>query len=210
MIKDKFQQVEVASMLIERGADFTAQNKYERLHYGYLLRVLRLEMPARACLPVSTVSAAAPEPYKRISPRRSSIQYQKRRPSMSASESTKERMLGEKRCGTPGRTAPHYEHNPESIISIAKKPSHMKREKGHTYQYQEDGPWGDNERGEERRDGAWREFWIWVEGMRELGARKVQDFFGVHRRGRRRWDVKVKEVECRGSMHEGAEEEGDV
>lgn len=51
---------------------------------------------------------------------------------------------------------------------------------------------------------------IRVEGMRELGARKVQDFFGVHRRGRRRWDVKVKEVDCRGSMHEGAEEEGDV
>src|SRR5258708_3467009 len=84
------------------------------------------------------------------------------------------------------------------------------RERYHTYQYEKDGPWGKNERGEERRDGARREFWLWAEGMRELGARLVEDFFWVHRRGSRRRDVKVKEVECRGTVHEGAEEEGDM
>jgi hypothetical protein len=46
--------------------------------------------------------------------------------------------------------------------------------------------------------------------MRELRARLVKYFFWVHRRGSRRWDVKVKEVECRRTVHEGAEEEGDM
>jgi hypothetical protein len=63
------------------------------------------------------------------------------------------------------------------------KPNHTKRERYHTYQYEEDGPWGKNERGEERRNGARREFWLRAEGMRDLGARLVEDFFWVHRRG---------------------------
>ena len=86
----------------------------------------------------------------------------------------------------------------------------MKREVYHTYQYEENRPGGNNERGEERRDGARGEFWIWAECMRELGARMVQDFFWVHRRGSRRRDVKVKEVECRGIVHKRAKEEGNM
>lgn len=49
-----------------------------------------------------------------------------------------------------------------------------------------------------------------MEGMHDLGACLVEDFFWVHRRGSRRRDVEVKEVECHGSVHEGAEEEGDM
>jgi hypothetical protein len=44
--------------------------------------------------------------------------------------------------------------------------------------------------------------------MHKLGARMVEDFFWMDRRGRGRWDVKLKEVDYRGAMHEGAEEEG--
>lgn len=79
-----------------------------------------------------------------------------------------------------------------------------------TYQYEEGGPWGKNERGEERGDGPRREFWVWAEGMHELGAWEVENFFWVYRRGSRRWDVEVKELECRGTVHEGTEEEGDM
>ena len=46
--------------------------------------------------------------------------------------------------------------------------------------------------------------------MRELGAWVVENFFWVNRRGGRRWDVEVEEVECRGTVHEGTEEEGDM
>jgi hypothetical protein len=46
---------------------------------------------------------------------------------MRASESTKESTLGEKRLGIPGRKAPHYEYNPESLISNGQKRNHMKR-----------------------------------------------------------------------------------
>lgn len=46
--------------------------------------------------------------------------------------------------------------------------------------------------------------------MRELGAWKVENFLWVYRRGSRRWDVEVKEVECHGTVHEGTEEEGDL
>jgi hypothetical protein len=44
--------------------------------------------------------------------------------------------------------------------------------------------------------------------MHKLGARMVEDFFWMHWRGRGRWDVKLKEVDYRGAVHEGAEEEG--
>ena len=79
-----------------------------------------------------------------------------------------------------------------------------------TYQYEENSPGGKNERGKERRDGARGEFWIWAEDMRDLGAGMVQDCVWVHRRGSRRRDVKVKEVECRRIVHKRAEEEGDM
>jgi hypothetical protein len=46
--------------------------------------------------------------------------------------------------------------------------------------------------------------------MRELGAWEVENFFRVYRRGSRRWDVEVKEVECRGTVLEGTEEERDM
>jgi hypothetical protein len=51
------------------------------------------------------------------------------RPSMRARESTKEKTLGEKRWGMPGRTAPHYECIPETIVSNAQNPNRMKRER---------------------------------------------------------------------------------
>ena len=46
--------------------------------------------------------------------------------------------------------------------------------------------------------------------MRELGAWVVENFFCMYRRGSRRCDVEVKEVECRGTVHEGTEEEGNT
>jgi len=51
---------------------------------------------------------------------------------MRARESTKKRMLGEKRCGMPGRTAPHYEHSQDAIISDAQMLNRMKKRKGTT------------------------------------------------------------------------------
>ena len=45
---------------------------------------------------------------------------------MRASDSTKESTLGQKRRGTPGRTAPHYKYNPEGIISNGQKRNGMK------------------------------------------------------------------------------------
>lgn len=79
-----------------------------------------------------------------------------------------------------------------------------------TYQYEEDGPWGKNKRGEERGDGPRREFWVWTEGMHDLGAWEVQNFFWVYWRGCRPRDVEVEEVECRGTVHEGTKEEGNM
>jgi hypothetical protein len=43
--------------------------------------------------------------------------------------------------------------------------------------------------------------------MDELGAWVVENFFWVYRCGSRRWDAEVKEVECRGIVHEGTKEE---
>jgi hypothetical protein len=89
---------------------------------------------------------------------------------MRARESTKERMLGEKRCGIPGRTAPHYEHNEKTIVSNTEAEPDEAKKRYHTYQHKEDGPWRKNERGEESRDGAKGEFWFRTEGMHKLGA----------------------------------------
>jgi hypothetical protein len=124
---------------------------------------------------------------------------------MRASESTKESTLGEKMRGTPGRTAPHYEHNTQRISSVTDR-----SDSGTTYQYEEDGPWGKNKRGEKRGDGPRGEFLVWAEGVCELGAWVVENLFWVYWRGSRRWDVEVKEVKCRGAVHEGAEEEGNM
>jgi hypothetical protein len=49
---------------------------------------------------------------------------------MRASESTNDRILIEKRCGTPGRTAPHYKHNPREYHQHRRKPNHIMHEKG--------------------------------------------------------------------------------
>lgn len=84
---------------------------------------------------------------------------------MRASESTKERILGEKRWGTRGRTTPHYEYDTEGIVSNAKSPARTKRERNHTYQSKEDDPWGQNESSEKRRDEAKGCIRFWAEGM---------------------------------------------
>jgi hypothetical protein len=84
---------------------------------------------------------------------------------MRASERTKERMLGEKRCGTRGRTAPHYEYKTESIVNNAYEQSRTKRKRCHTYQCKENSPRGEDERGEECRDGAKGQSRLRVEGM---------------------------------------------
>lgn len=51
---------------------------------------------------------------------------------------------------------------------------------------------------------------VWMEGMHELGAWVVENIFWVYRRGSRRWDVEIEEVECRGAVHEGTEKEGNM
>jgi hypothetical protein len=43
--------------------------------------------------------------------------------------------------------------------------------------------------------------------MDELRARLVENFFRVYRRGSRRWDVEIEEVDCCGIVHKRAEEQ---
>jgi hypothetical protein len=74
---------------------------------------------------------------------------------MRARESTKKRMLGEKRCGMPGRTAPHYDHSQEiRCQQRTEAEPHEAKKRYHTHQHKKSGPWCKDERGEESRDGA--------------------------------------------------------
>jgi len=115
---------------------------------------------------------------------------------MRVMESTKKRMLGEKRCGMPGRTAPHYEHSPETHgQQRTEAEPHEAKKRYDTHQHKKSGPWREAERGEESRDGAKGQFLIRAEGMHNLRTRMVEDLVCMHRRRRRRWDVESKEVE---------------
>ena len=79
-----------------------------------------------------------------------------------------------------------------------------------TYQTKENNPRGDDERGEESRDDARGQLWVWAERMCELGARVVDLLVWVNGRRRGRRDVEIEQVECSRAVNEGTEKKGDV